>query len=68
MEGKVPNGRKGNKVLIDDVHDYLEAEVKAAYFDPQSTVQNKMQEIIVALKNTPPKGCTESILTVTNRH
>lgn len=55
-EGKGPNGRKGNKVLIDDVHDYLEAQVKAAYFDPQSTVQNKMQEIIVALKKYTTKG------------
>lgn len=55
-EGKGPNGRKGNKVLIDDVHDYLEDEVKAAYFDPQSTVQNKMQEIIVALKKYTTKG------------
>ncbi|MDH2371671.1 type IV secretion system protein TraC [Providencia rettgeri] len=55
-EGKGPSGRKGNQVLIDDVHDYLEAEVKAAYFDPQSTVQNKMQEIIVALKKYTTKG------------
>ena len=55
-EGKAPSGREGNKVLIDDVHDYLEAQVKAAYFDPQSTVQNKMQEIIVSLKKYTTKG------------
>ena len=55
-EGKAPSGRKENQVLIDDVHDYLEAQVKAAYFDPQSTVQNKMQEIIVSLKKYTTKG------------
>nr|EHZ7765054.1 ATP-binding protein [Providencia rettgeri]EIJ7168196.1 ATP-binding protein [Providencia rettgeri] len=55
-EGKAPSKRKGNQVLIDDVHDYLKAEVDMGYFDPQSTVQNKMQEIIVALKKYTTKG------------
>lgn len=55
-EGKAPSKRKGNQVLIDDVHDYLKAEVDLGYFDPQSTVQNKMQEIIVALKKYTTKG------------
>ncbi|EMB8480661.1 type IV secretion system protein TraC [Providencia rettgeri] len=55
-EGKAPSERKGNKVLIDDVHDYLKAQVDLGYFDPQSTVQNKMQEIIVSLKKYTTKG------------
>lgn len=55
-EGKAPSKRKGNNVLIDDVHDHLKSQVDLGYFDPQSTVQNKMQEIIVSLKKYTTKG------------
>ncbi|CAG9435572.1 type IV secretion system protein TraC [Providencia alcalifaciens] len=55
-EGKAPSGRQGNHVLIDDVHDYLNAQINDAYFDPQSTVRNKMQEIVVSLHKYTTKG------------
>ncbi|HHR5944742.1 TPA: type IV secretion system protein TraC [Providencia alcalifaciens] len=55
-EGKAPSGHKGNAVLIDDVQAYLQAQINGAYFDPQSTVRNKMQEIVVSLHKYTTNG------------
>lgn len=55
-EGKAPSGRHGNAVLIDDVSAYLQAQIEGAYFDPQSSVRNKMQEIVVSLQKYTTKG------------
>ncbi|MGF7410764.1 type IV secretion system protein TraC [Providencia alcalifaciens] len=55
-EGKAPSGHKGNEVLIDDVQAYLKDQIDGAYFDPQSTVRNKMQEIVVSLQKYTTQG------------